>query len=179
MRALKRFTLLVLIMTTLTAMGKDGELYQIEVIGYIPNSQGHLRINESIYPPSLSLINTVTLDDNDDVNLTYNRIPKRLQRFNLEAYRLAKHFPILFHLSWRQQLNKGKPVFISADIPHSDERLIGQIRVNKGYYFYFNGDFSIGEHIAIHHERRMRRNELHYMDNENLAILAEVHPLGK
>ncbi|MGB5614584.1 MAG: CsiV family protein, partial [Sedimenticolaceae bacterium] len=95
------------------------------------------------------------------------------------AYSLKKKGMIIHdHLAWRQ-----KPGGRNSDTWYwmGDGRLSGLIRVTRGRYLHLDTDLVLidsntGQPYRIKLHRRMRSDELHYVDHPRLGILIRARP---
>ena len=95
---------------------------------------------------------------------------------------------VTHHLSWLQNVpERGKP--LSIMIPRTDAKLAGYVRVTIGRYLHFEADLwmpmekkddestSQNNHFAaLRESRRMRSNELHYLDHPAFGIITKISP---
>lgn len=111
-------------------------------------------------------------------DLTYER-----QLLDEEPDLLVTH-----HLSWLQSVpERGKP--ISIMVAETEDNVAGYVRVTIGRYLHFETDLwtTIGKRddmappqenqfVALRESRRMRSNELHYLDHPALGVITKISP---
>ncbi|MCP5315703.1 MAG: hypothetical protein H6955_19235 [Chromatiaceae bacterium] len=93
------------------------------------------------------------------------------------AYTLGRKGMIVHkHLAWVEV-----PRGLDADAWYQvgDDRVGGQVRVTRGRYLHLDADLSLrdgpgGIPYDAHFERRMRSDELHYLDSPHLGILIQA-----
>ena len=95
---------------------------------------------------------------------------------------------VTHHLSWLQNVpERGKP--LSIMIPRTDAKLAGYVRVTIGRYLHFEADLWMpvekkddeatpqnNHFAALRESRRMRSNELHYLDHPAFGIITKISP---
>ena len=113
------------------------------------------------------------------------------QKELLNERRLLDEEPDLLvthHLSWLQNVpERGKP--LSIMVAKTDANLAGYVRVTIGRYLHFEADLwttmekkdDIGppqdnQFVALRESRRMRSNELHYLDHPALGVITKISP---
>ncbi len=95
---------------------------------------------------------------------------------------------VTHHLSWLQNVpERGKP--LSIMVAKTDADLTGYVRVTIGRYLHFEADLwttlekkdkiaspQDNQFIALRESRRMRSNELHYLDHPALGVITKISP---
>ena len=95
---------------------------------------------------------------------------------------------VTHHLSWLQSVpERGKP--LSIMVPKTEANLAGYVRVTIGRYLHFEADLwttmekidqtdspQDNQFMALRESRRMRSNELHYLDHPALGIITKISP---
>ena len=113
------------------------------------------------------------------------------QKELLNERRLLDEEPDLLvthHLSWLQNVpERGKP--LSIMVAKTDANLAGYVRVTIGRYLHFEADLWTtmeknddiastpdNRFVALRESRRMRSNELHYLDHPALGVITKISP---
>ena len=166
--------LIVNLVPSAYASAKTPNAFQIEVIAFMPK-QPNLSHQDN-YPPKPDLRQAQALEDTDEPIQPYMQLPDDKLRLTKEAQKIASHYHLLLHLAWVQKDEQRRPIKIERPqvmgLP-----LTGTIQVSKGYYYYFNNDLLLGEHTAIKSTRRIKKDELHYIDNPVISLLVTIHPV--
>ncbi len=95
---------------------------------------------------------------------------------------------VTHHLSWLQNVpERGKP--LSVMVAKTDVNLEGFVSVTIGRYLHFETDLwtTMGKRddmappqenqfVALRESRRMRSNELHYLDHPALGVITKISP---
>ena len=95
---------------------------------------------------------------------------------------------VTHHLSWLQSVpERGKP--LSIMVAKTDANLAGFVRVTIGRYLHFEADLWTtmeekdgiasprdNQFMALRESRRMRSNELHYLDHPALGVITKISP---
>ena len=95
---------------------------------------------------------------------------------------------VTHHLSWLQSVpERGKP--LSIMVAKTDANLAGFVRVTIGRYLHFEADLwttmekkdeiappQKNQFMALRESRRMRSNELHYLDHPALGVITKISP---
>ena len=95
---------------------------------------------------------------------------------------------VTHHLSWLQSVpERGKP--LSIMVPKTEANLAGYVRVTIGRYLHFEADLwtkmekkdhtdspQDNQFMALRESRRMRSNELHYLDHPALGVITKISP---
>ena len=95
---------------------------------------------------------------------------------------------VTHHLSWLQSVpERGKP--LSIMVPKTEANLAGYVRVTIGRYLHFEADLWTtmekkdqtdspldNQFMALRESRRMRSNELHYLDHPALGVITKISP---
>ena len=95
---------------------------------------------------------------------------------------------VTHHLSWLQSVpERGKP--LSIMVAKTEANLAGYVRVTIGRYLHFEADLwttmerkdqtdspQDNQFLALRESRRMRSNELHYLDHPALGVITKISP---
>ena len=95
---------------------------------------------------------------------------------------------VTHHLSWLQNVpERGKP--LSIMVAKTDANLAGFVSVTIGRYLHFEADLwttmekkdetvspQDDQFMALRESRRMRSNELHYLDHPALGVITKISP---
>lgn len=138
-----------------------------------------------------------------DTNNNFELLPPWQLKLNTLAKRLAKdpHYQVLMHIGWIEMVpapKAAKPIYISNSNNASPIDIKGLMTLNVDRFFnaYFNVNFSVpmtlinqygndsnfnnilGGDMRFHllQSRRLRSNELNYIDNPLFGILLEIFP---
>ncbi|NKB97689.1 MAG: hypothetical protein GKR90_04190 [Pseudomonadales bacterium] len=121
---------------------------------------------------------------------------------SLRAINRQRHLRPLFHKKWRQATpERQNPVGLRLGVPEGLPRLHGTLDVTVSRYLHFNADLwyetgDLGQEprvfstdgtslaalptkhfIHIGERRRMRSQELHYIDHPKIGIIVRIDPL--
>ena len=105
------------------------------------------------------------------------------QLLDKEPYLLVTH-----HLSWLQSVpERGKP--LSIMVAKTEANLAGYVRVTIGRYLHFEADLwttvekkdetdspQDNQFMALRESRRMRSDELHYLDHPAFGVITKISP---
>ncbi len=107
--------------------------------------------------------------------------------------RRAGYAPIL-HVSWLQQVGKNRlsnAVHIYTTDGQGDYPLNGFVRIQRGNYLHLLVDLEYTRDIddsgdetyrtvvyRLQEKRRIKLNEIHYLDHPRFAVIAEVKPIA-
>jgi hypothetical protein len=107
--------------------------------------------------------------------------PAQARTHRLEAIGkqlMASNYLILQHLSWRQRLSndsRGKPIKIQSN--DDKNRLSGIVSLSREDLADLELDLLLlqdGRAYRLKGSRRMRRNEIHYLDHPKLGVIATI-----
>jgi hypothetical protein len=107
-------------------------------------------------------------------------LPASAKTLGPAAYTLKRKGMVIHdHLAWRQS-TRGRNSNTWYSI--GDGRLSGLIRMSQGRYLHLDTDLVLrdgltSQHYRIKLHRRMRSNELHYVDHPRLGILIQAKRL--
>lgn len=96
-------------------------------------------------------------------------------------------YQILRHLSWRQTLENGTvPQPIKITYPEQGDtaggkRLMGTLSLGRSNYAILTLDLLLqdnGQSYRMEETRRMKRNELHYLDHPRMGVIATLQPVN-
>ncbi|MBR9882989.1 MAG: hypothetical protein GYB21_04745 [Oceanospirillales bacterium] len=108
-------------------------------------------------------------------------------RFQLvdDAARLRREgYQILWHGGWYQNVSTGRNPYVR--IQSGDGRVDGVIKVDRGRYLHFKPDLLLSRSAAAEtaspryrfkQSRRMRSEQLHYLDHPHFGMLVIINPL--
>lgn len=168
---------------TAEQLQEPADQYDIEVVIFERFGQG----NEESWPdeieaPDRSLaVGDLRLPDASGIA----ELLDDAKQLGPDAYTLTrKGFAVHAHERWRQPVNdRGSPDWLVI----GDRQLNGLIRVTRGRYLHINYDLLLrddtaGRDYRIQGSRRMRSDELHYIDHPKIGLLVvaqrhEIAPL--
>lgn len=181
----KTFTCLLFISclfacTTITAADNR---YQVEVIVF-----KHLKAPTTAHPETFTeypaLPNIEASRDITDITrypTLYSAVPPHLMKLNREADKIAdnRDYTLLFHDAWYQEEGRSRLLRLTNknDLEVPSIELDGTIKVTKGLYYYVNLDLILAPHYTLKETRRLRKDEIHYIDHPAFGLLVMVHPL--
>ena len=138
----------------------------------------------------------------DLVEQTFVYSPETKMDATVRAINRQKNLRPLFHRRWRQATPaREAPIKMRLDLPVTDARLHGTLDVTVARYLHFNIDLwyattTLGQaprlfsrdgaslapdtaerYIHIAERRRMRSQEVHYLDHPKLGIVIRIDPL--
>ncbi|MBU0499016.1 MAG: peptidoglycan binding protein CsiV [Gammaproteobacteria bacterium] len=95
-------------------------------------------------------------------------------------------YQVLRHLSWRQELANGTvPQPFRVTYPEQGasggRRLMGTIALGRSNYAILKADLLLqdnGQSYRLEETRRMKRNELHYLDHPRIGVIATLQPVN-
>lgn len=166
-------------------IGQD-DLYTVELLLF---RQASPALNEEFWPerplPDFSDAHTPLATDGMPLSLL-EELPKTLYALNDEANRLARQgYQILYHQSWLEQFAPNqRSKLLLVDPLGSYE---GTVRIERQRYLHVYPDITYytasgGEQMAptlnFREERRMRSEELHYIDHPVLGMLVLFRPVA-
>lgn len=138
----------------------------------------------------------------DLVQQTFVYSPETKMDAAVRAINRQKNLRPLFHRRWRQVTPpREAPIKMRLDLPAADARLRGTLDVTVARYLHFNVDLwyettTLGQaprlfssdgasetpdtterYIHVAERRRMRSQEVHYLDHPKLGIVIRIDPL--
>lgn len=110
---------------------------------------------------------------------------------SLKHFQKRSDMQVIWHQGWVEPIQERKhsiahPINIELDAPYFHLSLTGQFQLSVSRYLHFSTNFEIqhnttdGEAIraaTIKQTRRMRSNELHYLDHPMLGVMVKVVPI--
>lgn len=115
--------------------------------------------------------------DSSNANATVELLKPDEKKLTASAYALKrKGYQVLVHTAWRQPVNsRAHPDWLMIQRPN----LNGMVRMVKGRYLHFYTDLVLqseytGQAYPVKLHRRMRSNELHYIDHPLLGVLIQA-----
>lgn len=160
--------------------------YQVEVIAF--KHQGvDANQNESFsaYPALPNINKAKHLLPYTIPPRLYSAVPANKLRLKKEVQKIADNpaYTLLAHYGWYQEEGKSRLLRFegfdeeSQALPDTTIDLDGTIRVSKGRYYYVSLDLLLPPHFALKETRRVRKDEIHYIDHPAFGLLVLVHPL--
>ncbi len=181
---------------------EPGELYQVEVIAFTHDASlsGGEEEHAQHYADELDTAKASLLKANAQSNDLYALLPKWRLRLRKEAHTLLNkpQFHVLFHYAWLQKEGKAKSLHLYNQWPQQLNDLYGlsyydksgaypidgTLRISKGLYYYLNSNFLIRPEAEspekvylLKQKRRLKANEIHYIDHPKLGMLVMIHPI--
>lgn len=155
----------------------DSSIYDVEVLVFYQPTGSSEQAPALVGSPDLSKAGPlerkgVTLTSGDQLV----GVRKRLEQTG---------YQILRHLSWRQSLENGtvpqpfKVTYPEQGDTSSARRLMGTIGLGRSNYAILKVDLLLqdgGRSYRLEETRRMKRNELHYLDHPKLGVIATIQP---
>ena len=144
-----------------------------------------------------------SIDDAILASVIYAEFPRAFRQLNKEklglarigrSLRLSSRFDLLTHRAWLQPLTKQpRPVLLQTGEQFGDEfEIDGTLSFSRTRFLHVKSDLwftqfttmssqLVDSYIPIHshrlqHTRRMRSNELHFIDHPFFGILIEITP---
>lgn len=165
--------------------------YQVEVIVF-ENTQDSLPQAALKHAARPETENAISLLPPQDKNyyLPFELMPKSAQKLASEEARLmrSEQFKVLFHAAWLQDLaseQTEKTIHIQgADIANQNDLVLdGTLSLIRRKYVEVDAnlllkakDESDDNPIQLVQHRKLRSNELHYLDSPRLGVLIKVTP---
>ena len=157
--------------------------YQVEIIAF-----KHLRAPSMNRPEAFSeypaLPNIQGSHDITDITRNptlYSVVPPSLMKLNREADSIAdnRDYTLLFHDAWYQEEGHARLLRLTNtnDLEEPSTQFDGTVKVTKGLYYYVTLDLLMAPHYTIKETRRVRKDEIHYIDHPAFGLLVMVHPL--
>lgn len=181
------FIVIIMLCMSSMAMADDLDLataYQVEIIAFHHRSQVEPTAQENFihYPGIPDTSHAQTLLPYDDEQPLYTLLPDNKFRLKKEASQLLKsaNYDILFHYAWMQTIGNSKPLHLSSSpnkTPENSNVLDGTIKVTKGLYYYLNIDLLFAPHYVLKQTRRIKKDEIHYIDHPRFGLLVQIHPI--
>lgn len=202
MPALLQRTLLLAIFSSLSAMASAAELYKVEMLVFA-NESG-IGINDEYWPEitPVDVSGAVFLRDWDGYPLQpFEALPENDLRLSADANRLARHsdYRVLYHRGWLQPIG-GKQSARAVRIKTSRQgyELDGTITLYRNRFLHAYPTLQLstlgppspplpeaaeGSEYRptawlLQEARRMRSNEIHYIDHPRLGVLLIVRAVA-
>lgn len=158
-----------------TSVMADGRSYQIELIVFAQNASNSERFDQSghdiRWPSNLRDVSGFK-QGGKQLNGTYG------------ALKRSRDYRPLLHLSWIQRVGKNslsQPVQIhQAGGQAGDDLLDGFVRIQRGNYLHLLVDLEYAPGSVTYRlkeKRRLKLNEVHYLDHPKFGVIAKVSPL--
>ncbi|MFM1891281.1 MAG: hypothetical protein RLZ44_358 [Pseudomonadota bacterium] len=97
--------------------------------------------------------------------------PRASWRLGPEAYTLNRRgYPTLYHLAWRQAPGNRASNWYRFDAAGAE----GLVRLRRGRYLHIDIDLVLANGVHVTTQRRMRSNEIHYLDHPRVGILVRA-----
>ena len=108
--------------------------------------------------------------------------PERVDGLRRAERNVGRRFKILFAGRWLQAVPpRGTPEPILLDQRHEGERLLGHVTFTLSRYLHLDAHlvrfFDDGAHAILAESRRMRSDEVHYLDHPALGIVVRIDRL--
>lgn len=164
--------------------------FQVEIIAFkINNSLSHTE-TFPLYPALPEYNESIELSDFDEQIESYMLLPREYLKLNKEENLIDKksNYQVLFHYGWLQNENSSKKIHLSnSNQQQSQYKLSGTIQVKKGYYFTVDLNLDLQppkiastpntpKHFILNTKRKLKRNELHYIDHPKFGLLIQITP---
>lgn len=169
------------------------KLFQVELIAFEINSASN-KNNE--YFPAYPLLPDYTdsqpLATEEDESQTFRSLGRTALKLRREENLISKKadYQILLHESWLQNdTNIQKVLLDTSQAPEQTSLLKGTIQVKKGYYYYVDLHLELrpnnsvsshneNTHYVLNTKRRLKSNELNYIDHPKFGVLIEIFPVS-
>jgi len=187
----KRFHALLLMLLTYVAMpaqAAEGD-YTIEVLIFAQNSYGdgalpYDAMDPAQEPPAIADARYLGRYDGAPFS-QFEALPRERHLLGNDATRLKREgFRILWHGGWYQNVGTGRNPSVRID--SADGRVEGVIKVDRSRYLHFKPDLLLSRDAAaealpqryrLQQSRRMRSEQLHYLDHPHFGMLVMINPL--
>lgn len=182
--------LLTLLMCwTLPAWAAEGD-YTIEVLIFTQNTYGdgaqpYDAMDPGQAPPAIADARYPSPYDGAPFS-QLEALPRERLVLGDDAARLRREgFQILWHGGWFQNVSTGRNPSVRIDT--ADGRVDGVIKVDRGRYLHFKPDLLLSRDAAVEalpvryrlqQSRRMRSEQLHYLDHPHFGMLVMIKPLN-
>lgn len=173
------FRLLLLAVLLIGSFSVQAKAYRIELLAFAVGDQN----TGEYWPanpgsPNRAKAQAVLTGSGDHGKAT--RLDRTLLRLGPEAYTVRKKgMPPVMHIGWMQSVrSRSKKDWFWLE----SGDLSGLVSVTVGRYLHLDLDLiynNRGRPVRIKTHRRMRSNELHYLDHPLLGVLAEIRPVSQ
>lgn len=163
---------------------KNDKRYKIEIIIYQENEPQQ---NE-VFPkyPALTddskAIKLIESSEGEEVK-NYMSLPRTQLTLNREENLISKkkRYNVLLHTGWMQNQSDEKLVHLESNSQEST--INGFIKVRRAYYY--NTDITIEftpsdsktQYYVLNTNRKLKNNEMHYIDHPRFAILLKINTM--
>ncbi|WP_031435123.1 CsiV family protein [Methylomarinum vadi] len=153
----------------------DSKAFKIEVVVFAqdqPTSEVLDQLESEIdWPRRLADLNNYPQVDPQYISL--NGISAKLRR-------TAGYRPLL-HVAWTQEV-PADSIGTAVQLQNPSGSLNGFIRIQRGHYLYLIADMEYNPTGSLYYrldeKRRIKLNEIHYLDHPKFGIIARVTPLS-
>lgn len=203
MNQIINFQIIVLCCLFSTGLLADERWYQIEVIVFSQNAENTEKFeqtqSELEFPSNLAFLSRLeySLPSLLQDPVAYARVKPEDMLLNNTYYNLRRNsnYQPLLHVSWIQpaqsnRINRG--VHLGATDQNGAEILDGILKLQRGHYLHLIMDmefkpdqisstndihFSDPVIYQIKEKRRLRLNEVHYLDHPKYGVIVTIKPL--
>lgn len=182
--------LTLLFISAVPAQAAEGD-YTVEVLIFTQNSYGdgtlpYDALDPTQTPPAIA--EAVQPSAYDGLPFSQlESLPRERYLLSDDAARLSRQgFQILWHGGWYQNVSTGRNPKVR--IASADGRVDGIIQVDRSRYLHFKPDLLLSREAAIEaipqryrlqQSRRMRSEQLHYLDHPHFGMLVMINPLDR
>lgn len=152
----------------------EARSYQIELIVFAQNAPTSERFDQSgskiSWPGNVRNVSGFT-QGSKQLNGAYGTLKR------------SRDYRPLLHLSWIQNVGKNslsQPVQIQKSGGQSGDLLDGFVRIQRGNYLHLLMDLEYAPGSSTYRlkeKRRLKLNEVHYLDHPKFGVIAKVTPL--
>lgn len=182
-------TLILLLITGTAAFASNAQKYDVEVIIF---EDAHSRyINSESWNHSEEPVdgesNFDRLNLDKDNTPVYQNLKPGILKSEYNRIKNSAEYNVLLYSAWRQTGLEAKKAFRielsklkNADNSSSQNTITGQLKVVLARYLHFYGQLNYQQNninypMAV--QRRMRSEELHYIDHPLVGILVQINPV--
>lgn len=183
-RTLQQLALLSLVLLAASGHAQTGDTYQVEAIVF---AQPSAPVSGNRTPDMQWADDAVILDETARSDV--RKLDDTQRRLGREADALrAQGYPILMHSTWVQPADSSLKVAVRGGEPlgdhHQVEAVVGlqrgpeamQIEVKAWRHTGVGAPGDAGQIVSelIHQTRRLRPDEVHYLDHQSMGMLVRV-----
>ncbi len=168
----------------------SAKLFQIEIIAFQINEKINSNENFPHYPALPEYTESVELSASDEQLENYMLLPPEFLKLNREENLISKksNYQILFHYSWLQGDSSSQKVHLYGPNEEQSQYVLnGTIQVKKGYYYSVALNLDLQppqialapnspKHFVLNTKRKLKRNEMHYIDHPKFGLLIQIMP---
>lgn len=202
MPGLLQRTLTLVTLSSLTAMASAANLYKVEMLVFA--NQNGIGVNEEYWPDiaPADVSGAVFPRSWDGYPLqAFEELPRNDLRLSADASRLTRssEYKVLYHSGWLQSIgskSQARPVRIKASTEGYE--LDGSISIYRNRFLHAQPSLQLSSHGSMQQTlsetdssdryspaawllqdaRRMRSNEIHYIDHPHMGVLLIIRPVG-